>query len=751
MASVSDATVNELRKKHPMPSMTRPIPDPDCTSELQVSEAEVLKAVRSFPSGSAGGPDGLRPQHLLELCSHQESSAHFVGSLTAFVNLLLKGFCPPEVRKVFFGGRLLALAKKDGGVRPIAIGYTLRRLASKCANSFAVSALSSYLVPIQVGAGVPGGCEAAVHSVRRFIQSMPPDFAVVKLDYCNAFNSLNRCHMLNEVHKILPELYKFCHLAYASPSELQFDKWCILSQEGVQQGDPLGPILFCIGIQPLLDSLSSPLRIALLDDITLGGNRDTLAADVGLIQQHQPDLGLCLNDSKCELITRDFNLFQNSRLDYFTRVEISKASLLGAPLFEDQALDMCLVSRLNDLTRASERLKLLCRHDALTILRFALCAPKLMHTLRSSPCFGHPRLSEFDSLMRKSLCAVVNVDLTDPQWLQASLPVKFGGLGIRLVSQLAPSAFLASAVATSELQGLILSNCQVGSNTSFDDALSAWAEDVQLNAPQEFRHSQKAWDLPMVKKSFHRLNEICSDDTDRARLLAVSSQRGSEWLKALPLSSCGLLLEDEALRVAVGLRLGAKLCEPHSCPCGSQVGGNGLHGLSCKRGSAKISRHHNLNDMISRALSKAGVPSTKEPSGLSRSDGRRPDGLTLIPWSSGRCAVWDVTVVDTLARSYLHLSADSAGGCAEAAATRKLEKYRDLASSYEVIPVAFETFGPVDSLGTSFLNGIGRRLSQVTGDSRETSFLWQRLSITIQRFNYVCIRDTFNLELLDDS
>ena len=43
----------------------------------------------------------------------------------------------------------------------------------------------------------------------------------------------------------------------------------------------------------------------------------------------------------------------------------------------------------------------------------------------------------------------------------------------------------------------------------------------------------------------------------------------------------------------------------------------------------------------------------KEPSGLSRTDGKRPDGVTLVPWKSGRCVTWDVTVTDTLAQSYV--------------------------------------------------------------------------------------------------
>ena len=73
---------------------------------------------------------------------------------------------------VFFGGRLLALNKKSGGVRPIAVGFTFRRLSSKCADAFGVSHLKSFFHPYQLGVGTPGGCEAAIHSARRYLEAL---------------------------------------------------------------------------------------------------------------------------------------------------------------------------------------------------------------------------------------------------------------------------------------------------------------------------------------------------------------------------------------------------------------------------------------------------------------------------------------------------------------------------------------------------------------------------------------------------
>jgi hypothetical protein len=195
--------------------------------------------------------------------------------------------------------------------------------------------------------------------------------------------------------------------------------------------------------------------------------------------------------------------------------------------------------------------------------------------------------------------------------------------------------------------------------------------------------------------------------------------------------------------VAVGLRLGVNLCHPHTCPCGSFVDARGTHGLACKQSSGRTARHHHLNDLVWRGLSRAGIPSSKEPSGLSRSDGKRPDGLTLIPWQTGKNLIWDVTVADTLATSHLPATSQQMGGAAESASERKEAKYAELARSYIFVPVACETLGPLSSKARDFLSELGRRIALVTGDTREVSFLFQRVSVAIQRFNCICFKGSF--------
>jgi len=140
----------------------------------------------------------------------------------------------------------------------------------------------------------------------------------------------------------------------------------------------------------------------------------------------------------------------------------------------------------------------------------------------------------------------------------------------------------------------------------------------------------------------------------------------------------------------------------------------------------------------------------KEPAGLFRLDGKRPDGITQIPWATGKCLAWDVTVTDTLAPSYASISSISAGAAAERAAENKVAKYSEISSTHEFVPLAFETLGPINASAKAFLFALGKRLESVSGDSREGAFLFQRLSVTLQRFSCLSLHDSFNVAVVED-
>jgi hypothetical protein len=315
--------------------------------------------------------------------------------------------------------------------------------------------------------------------------------------------------------------------------------------------------------------------------------------------------------------------------------------------------------------------------------------------------------------------------------------VKDGGLGIRRVAQVAPSAFLASASAaatliTSILPGRLASTLDISINQAFTE----WISGKNISPPAASATSvQKEWDRPIINWQKDQLLSRVPDEVSRARLLAVFSPHSGDWLNAPPLTAAGLRMNNETIRIATGLRLGAALCAPHNCSCGVSVDARGIHGLSCRRSAGRHQKHAQLNDIIHRALTRAGVAAVKEPSGTVVGSGLRPDGASLIPWTRGKCLAWDATSPDTLAASHISATSVQAGAAAEHAALAKVQKYSELRNTHHFVPVAVETLGAWNTEGRLFISDLGRRISVVSGDVRESIFLFQRMSVAVQRGN----------------
>ena len=102
----------------------------------------------------------------------------------------MEGRTPPSIRAFFYGVNLIALQKSDGSVRPIAVGCTLRCLAAKVAGIKVMGRMNELLGSHQLGCGVTGEMEAAVHAARLYLQDLDSLKAVMKLDFRNVFNTI---------------------------------------------------------------------------------------------------------------------------------------------------------------------------------------------------------------------------------------------------------------------------------------------------------------------------------------------------------------------------------------------------------------------------------------------------------------------------------------------------------------------------------------------------------------------------------
>jgi hypothetical protein len=235
LAPYSDSTVKALHELHPPRSAPtinlQLLPEPDVAPAqvLFLCHSDITEAIKSFPAGSAEGLDGLRPQHLKDMTSPYTGiiGQKLLSILVQFSNLCLAGCVPVEVRPVLYGASLCALAKKSGGVRPIAVGSTVRRLVAKAACR---SVKVIKLAPKQLGFGVCFGAEAAAHAARSFLSNLERGQALLKIDFSNAFNTLRRDQMLYMVRNELLELYPFIYSCYSDQSFLRFGQYTLTSE-----------------------------------------------------------------------------------------------------------------------------------------------------------------------------------------------------------------------------------------------------------------------------------------------------------------------------------------------------------------------------------------------------------------------------------------------------------------------------------------------------------------------------------------
>ena len=816
----------KLEDKHPKPPEDTVMPPFNPLPGVVCNRRSVLEGIRSFPPGSSGGPDRLKPQHLKDMTEDSlgEDAKNLLDALVLFFNeIVFKGKVPIEACSFFYGGNLIALSKKCGGIRPIAIGNTLRRLASKIAMSSITELQKDLFWPHQLGVGVKLGGEIACHAIREFVtKPIMEDQLILKTDFSNAYNCLRRDTMLERVQKHAPTLYCMAWQAYSSPSNLIFgDEGTILSQSGIQQGDPMGSFLFALTTRDLMLSCKSPLNAWYLDDVVLGGQLQSVKEDLNKIVDAKKSLGLTVNFSKCELMLMDSHIDSAQEFPGIKLIHPEELTLLGAPVLPSSN-EKVLGAKLDSLKTLTERLKQLHEHDALYLLKNCMAIPKLLYFLRTAPCFLNPDLLiEYDEAIKIGLENILNVKMTDQIWDQASLPTKLGGFGIRKTTELAISGYLSSVSAVEQgVKDLLgydpnwtplhiaaqnptlvedgvtafhdasLENSQnVGltqfhldddssnqnqddgdanpmsnlgvtplhhaaeneSDSYFDLAKKLWQDKVGNSAelPKNPK-SQKEWDMKMCHSTFDRLMEAASNSPhERARLMAISSKNASDWLNCLPLPSLGLKLNPSQLKIASALRLGAPVCHPFKCfYCSDEVSSLGRHGLHCNMAAGKsgrFPRHFKGNDIIRRALALAGFPAKLEPQGLAKDGSRKhPDGYTYDSFKTGKPLAWDFTCSDSLAPSHIDKSSIEAGKTAAWAEDKKFTTYGNaLKDDYHFVPIAVETFGTWGSIGHKFITDIGRTIAEITKNPKSTSFIFQAISMAVQRGNVQCVQGAY--------
>ena len=158
------------------------------------------------------------------------------------------------------------------------------------------------------------------------------------------------------------------------------------------------------------------ISLGYIDDVNLEGRVGEVASKVQAIVDASTKTGLSLNETKCEITANNMDIINNYPIfSHFKKVNKVDTLVLGAPVMAGEAVHRALREKKTALEQAISRLSLLPAHDALCLLKNSIAMPKLLYTLRSSPCSGSSVLTEFDNVLRTGLSRLLNVNLIDAQ------------------------------------------------------------------------------------------------------------------------------------------------------------------------------------------------------------------------------------------------------------------------------------------------------------------------------------------------
>jgi hypothetical protein len=567
------------------------------------------------------------------------------------------------------------------------------------------------------------------------------DFVLLKVDFRNAFNNISRERFLNLVTTAFPDISHWAWFCYSVPSSLWFFEEPISSEEGVQQGDPLGPMLFALALHRLILDINArvpnlDLNCWYLDDGIIGGTADQISRVIALIDEHGPQSGLYLAQTKSELIFHAPPVSDPFPTSFLRRY--SDFDLLGTPIGSDSYvhdwLQRKVLKKCDSVWKAV--LQLGDKHVAYCVLRSCCGFQRLVHVLRTVPpsqCLGMS--TSFDRELRVHFGKACSIKLGDSQWEQATLSTSRGGLGFRRTADHRSAGYLASVFQCSELDSWDPRDAQdyasavldFNSRVSDDNAIGEDGTPKQRDLSGHIEDAALASLIKSASSVFHK-----------ARLRSVSSGSAGHWANTVPSRTLGLAFTDAEFIALITWWLGVPMPAGNVCPTCKKhvVDVHGYHQLTCRWAGSLGVRHNAIRDTLAKAMRAAGWSVATEVNILPTGQQRAADILRR----SDMPVAYDVAITHGLQPSYIDDTAASGPTAADKyAETHKTSKYKARAAKEGVnfVPLVCDAHGNWTSQALLVFKEVTRDIAARVGctPGRQLQHLLQRLSVLLQRAN----------------
>ena len=320
-----------LREKHPPAGDVNPEalvepeqgPQPPHPILFERLTGESIKraAMRTF---GAAGPSGLDAAGWRRLClSFHGASNTLCEALAAVGRRMSASFVDPDGLVALLACRLCPLDKCPG-VRPVGISEVARRIIGKALMQVIGKDVRSAAGSLQLCAGQPAGCEAAIHAMKGLFDDDECE-AVLLVDASNAFNWLNQQVALRNVRILCPALGTIAVNTYRSNTDMFVGGEKVVSAEGTTQGDPLAMALYAVAVTPLIRRVQQEgaKQIWFADDPASGGELLNLGRWWDSLNHHGPMFGYFVNSSKTWLVAKRQHLDSAKEIFRDTGVKIS--------------------------------------------------------------------------------------------------------------------------------------------------------------------------------------------------------------------------------------------------------------------------------------------------------------------------------------------------------------------------------------------------------------------------------------------